>query len=125
MAQIKSPEIVEVERCPHPQCGIAHPRLTIRFSYHSAGKHWVLAFCASCDLGMLAVSDPRDGNTITGSIDEIYPSTQPIAEELPEHARNYLSQAMNSAHAPDGSVMLAGAAVDAMLKDTHNCVPIE
>ena len=58
--------------------------------------------------------DPRDGTT--GPVIEIYPKAEEIDEEIPEQARHYLKQAMESLHAPDGAVMLAASAVDAMLK---------
>lgn len=58
--------------------------------------------------------DPRDNTT--GPVSEIYPKTEEIAEEMPKQARRYLKQAMESLHAPDGAVMLAASAVDAMLK---------
>jgi Domain of unknown function (DUF4145) len=47
----------------------------------------------------------------------MYPPTRSVAEELPEAAKSYLMQAIESLHAPDGAAMLAGASVDAMLKD--------
>lgn len=40
-----------------------------------------------------------------------------VAEELPSRAREFLSQAIASLHAPAGAVMLTASAVDAMLKD--------
>jgi len=40
-----------------------------------------------------------------------------VDADLPEKARAYLAQAINSLHAPAGAVMLAASAVDAMLKD--------
>ena len=46
----------------------------------------------------------------------IYPSVETVPKELPPTARNYLEQAIGTLHAPDGAAMLAGSAVDAMLK---------
>ena len=117
MASIQTTEIDGLERCP--QCGIAHPRVTIQSRHHSNMRHYALAFCASCGGGILAISDLRDENQLNGRIEYIYPSQQHVAEELPERTKNYLSQAITSLHAPDGAVMLAGSAVDAMLKDKN------
>jgi hypothetical protein len=39
-----------------------------------------------------------------------------VAEIVPSPARDFLSQAMGSLHAPAGAVMLTASAVDAMLK---------
>jgi hypothetical protein len=49
-------------------------------------------------------------------ITEIYPSGKSVAPSIPERARNYLTQAISSMHAPSGAVMLAASAVDSMLK---------
>ena len=46
----------------------------------------------------------------------MYPSTSSANNDIPERARTYLQQAMETIHAPAGSVMLAASAVDAMLK---------
>ncbi|MEO7680189.1 MAG: hypothetical protein ABIS14_05775, partial [Sphingomonas sp.] len=47
---------------------------------------------------------------------EIIPQVKSIDADVPLRARTYLSQAINSLSSPDGAVMLAGSAVDAMLK---------
>ena len=36
---------------------------------------------------------------------------------MPERAKNFLKQAYESRHAPDGALMLAASSIDAMLKD--------
>lgn len=46
----------------------------------------------------------------------MFPSSTEVDETLPERAREYLTQALNSLSAPAGAVMLAASAVDAMLK---------
>ncbi len=51
------------------------------------------------------------------TISEIYPSSITVDDAIPERARNYLNQSMNSVHAPAGAVMLAASAVDSMLKE--------
>lgn len=54
-----------------------------------------------------------------GEVMGIYPSIEGIDISIPDRARNYLSQARDSLHAPSGAVMLAAAAVDAMLKEKN------
>lgn len=49
-------------------------------------------------------------------ISEIYPAPMQVDGALPPTAKEYLTQAINSLHAPAGSVMLCASAVDAMLK---------
>lgn len=51
-----------------------------------------------------------------GTVSEIYPFPQMVDDSLPDRAKRYLEQAVNSIHAPSGAVMLAASAVDAMLK---------
>jgi hypothetical protein len=48
---------------------------------------------------------------------EIFPDAQHVSEDLPERAKIYLQQAYDSLHAPDAAAMVAGSAVDAMLKE--------
>lgn len=49
-------------------------------------------------------------------ITQMWPAPQTVADELPERAKAYLSQAISSIHAPVGAVVTAASAVDAMLK---------
>lgn len=49
-------------------------------------------------------------------IDTIIPSLKTVDSELPEAARRYLQQAFETLHAPDAAAVMAGSAVDAMLK---------
>lgn len=49
-------------------------------------------------------------------VSEVYPAPVQVDEALPPTAKEYLTQAINSLHAPAGSVMLCASAVDAMLK---------
>lgn len=46
----------------------------------------------------------------------IWPNARVVADEIPNSARRYLAQAIDTLHAPDGAVLLAASAVDAMLK---------
>lgn len=50
----------------------------------------------------------------------IYPSTKQAHEDIPVIARTFLQQAYETLHAPDAAAVMAGSAVDAMLKH-HNC----
>lgn len=62
---------------------------------------------------MILVCAPNDPNH---HISSIWPTPIEVAAELPERAREFLSQAVASLHAPAGAVMLTASAVDAMLK---------
>jgi hypothetical protein len=47
----------------------------------------------------------------------MYPMLPDVDADLPARARKYLEQAHDTLHAPDAAAMLAGSAVDAMLKE--------
>ena len=49
-------------------------------------------------------------------IEEIFPISQEAHEDIPEPARRFLQQALETLHAPDAAAVMAGSAVDAMLK---------
>lgn len=55
-------------------------------------------------------------NEERGEVGELYPAPIMLDEALPQRARTFLEQAVNSLHAPAGSIMLSASAVDAMLK---------
>ncbi len=103
-------------RCQH--CSVANPNLRMAWSVETHGhsganpRQWVIYQCATC--GGLITTASRKGQG-TGVV-EIYPSATTVSEDLPPKAQQFLSQAIDSLHAPAGAVMLAASAVDAMLK---------
>lgn len=102
-------------RCPH--CSIHRPSLASQVSFdtrdHRATvlRHWRVYVCANCG-GPVLAGHP-DGHP---TLDEFYPSSESVAAEVPARAASFLQQAIDSAHSPDGAVMLCASAVDAMLK---------
>jgi hypothetical protein len=50
-------------------------------------------------------------------IETLYPAARSAAVEIPDPARTYLQQALETLHAPDAAAVMAGSAVDAMLKN--------
>ena len=106
-----------LERCPH--CNVAKPLLhhqwNINTTSHSGagGRTWYTYSCVTCGGVTLTVSPSVKDAHITA----MWPSSPAVAEELPIRAKEFLSQAVASVHAPAGAVMLTASAVDAMLKD--------
>ena len=107
---------LEIDKCPH--CNVDKPNLVTVTSFetrtHTGGRRgfWNIYSCNRCGGAVLAGSDEENG-----FIREVYPSgTQQVDDSIPEPARNYLIQALDSVNAPAGSVMLSASAVDAMLK---------
>lgn len=47
---------------------------------------------------------------------DIYPAPRQAHDDIPQPARQYLQQAFETLHAPDAAAVMAGSAVDAMLK---------
>lgn len=50
---------------------------------------------------------------------EVFPPAKAAHEDLPQAARIFLQQAYDTLHAPDAAAVMAGSAIDAMLKH-HN-----
>lgn len=106
---------LEIERCPH--CNVDKPSLNTATqlateSYDGSRKRqWRVYVCGRCGGAVLAGS-----HTDGGVVREMYPSSTEVHESIPKPAQNYLKQALDSLHAPAGSVMLSASAVDAMLK---------
>jgi len=106
-----------LDRCPH--CNIAKPLLFRQWGADSVDhansnkRFWSTYRCASCG-GILLVVSPSDANK---DITHMWPTPQVVADEVPVRAREFLSQAIASLHAPAGAVMLTASAVDAMLKE--------
>src|ERR1700731_4214427 len=107
-----------------PRCGVKNPALAMMVggfvtkAYDgSNGRVWATYVCSTCG-GMIITSAPgsEPNPASLEMINEILPSPRTVSEVIPEQARQYLTQAQDSLHAPDGAVMLAASAVDAMLK---------
>lgn len=107
---------LELQKCPH--CNVDTPSLQqqwgVNTTAHSGGnqRSWIIYKCTRCG-GLVTAASNRGDLYVT----EIYPSSNQVDGFIPEKARVYLTQALDSLHAPAGAVMLAASAVDAMLKD--------
>lgn len=107
---------LELERCTH--CDIDKPNLIFQWeirtdsSVNDNQRYWAIYKCNRCG-GLITAA----AQTQTGEVLEVYPSEGRINDSIPQSARNYLGQALNSLRAPAGAVMLVASAVDAMLKE--------
>lgn len=116
-------QFLELARCPH--CQTAVPTLASKAEFSTLDhtgrlrRHWRAYVCKSCGgavlAGALAVQI-APGEIRELEIAELYPVHTAVDETVPSRARDFLTQARESIHAPDGAVMLAASAVDAMLK---------
>lgn len=119
-----------LERCPH--CGVAQPNLAyVTYVAYPTVKSetkpcWIIYQCSACHDIVAGISDytatylqQRAAATLDNgpkTANRIIPSSRTIDGYIPPRARRYLEQALASLSAPDGAIMLAGSAVDAMLK---------
>ena len=113
-------EQLQLERCPH--CRVHLPTLTRLFGIPQTTaingdnpRFWTGYACKACGGLVIAWASP-DENGVAGTVEGTLPQQPELSDEIPATARTYLHQAQESLDAPDGAVMLAASAVDAMLK---------
>ncbi len=111
-------EQLPLERCPH--CGAHRPTLekghvlgTKAFD-GSNPRTWATYVCRGC--GGVVMAWSKSAVNAVGPVEGVLPQHEELSDAIPAEARRYLRQAQDSIHAPDGAVMLAASAVDAMLK---------
>lgn len=119
---MKHGQSLDLHRCPH--CNVAKPNLqaantlSTKDDKEANARIWMCYRCTICGGVLLAVApviNPNDPHRM--DITNIWPAPQIVHESVPDRARIFLEQAIASIHAPAGAVMLAGSAVDAMLKE--------
>lgn len=109
-----------VSRCPH--CGIANPQLLklwisdkpLPRATPGSSRVWGLYWCTSC--GNAVSAKGKLNANVGGEVEAIFPTPKLAHEDIPEVARRFLQQAYETLHAPDAAAVMAGSAVDAMLK---------
>ena len=115
-----------VPQCPH--CSISNPvmrQVWDSASYiASSGREnleradgraldmWAVYSCSTCGSLVMVKANPAQG-----FVTAIFPSVKKAHEDLPAMAKIFLQQAFDTLHAPDAAAVMAGSAVDAMLKD--------
>jgi len=104
-----------IARCPH--CGVGRPQVaTLNDLSTRAGRRWAV-FTTTCCGGLLLAQGLNGDGTPNAVIEALYPAARSAAVEIPDPARTYLQQAFETLHAPDEAAVMAGSAVDAMLKN--------
>jgi Domain of unknown function (DUF4145) len=112
-------QLTGLKRCPH--CSIASPHFISAWAsqgptYRSDGGarfNWGSYCCSSCG-SIVTCCALLQGNTATFL--GVFPDAKTAHEDIPEPARTFLQQAYETLHAPDAAAVMAGSAVDAMLK---------
>lgn len=104
-----------IKRCPH--CSVAMPRVSLDNQFETKDhsqlnyRRWGVYVCSSC--GGVVTAWANDWGA---DVQQYFPNSTSVSEDVPEKPRIYLQQANDSLHAPAGAVMLSASAVDAMLK---------
>jgi len=108
--------MLDLDRCPH--CRVSKPTLekiheVVTDNHASSNqRYWRIYKCNFC--GGLVTASSKEYNQ---KVQEIFPEAESVDDAIPERAREYLRQSMESA--PAGAVMLASSAVDSMLKEKN------
>lgn len=119
---------LNLEKCPH--CRRQHPRLDYVYSHSNifaqwpradGGKRhsWGVYVCYSCS-GHIVVRGQQDRleNGEYGiSVEAIFPRPKSVHDSIEGPAAKFLSQALDTLHAPDACVLMCAASIDAMLKE--------
>lgn len=118
--RIGTGQLTCLSRCPH--CGINRPQILVvhtpdRLPRLDGGpvSRWSVYRCTSCGGWITARGDAGD-SVANPLIVEIFPGLPRAHADLPDAARRYLDQAMETLGAPDASAVMSGSAVDSMLK---------
>ncbi len=104
-----------LDRCPH--CGVDKPNLVQVSAFNTSNYNqlvrrlWKVYSCARCG-GVVTASAVSDNSPVL----EMFPSAIEVDSAIPQRAREYLKQSIDSMSAPVGAVILASSSVDAMLK---------
>jgi hypothetical protein len=113
----KLEETLKLQRCPH--CSVDTPNLTTLFSEFTTSSDngdnqrlWRVYICKRCGGVVTAFCYPSDRD-----IYGIFPTIEILSEMIPDKARTFLQQAIDSVFAPAGCVLLCASSVDAMLKE--------
>ncbi|MDP6714134.1 MAG: DUF4145 domain-containing protein [SAR202 cluster bacterium] len=106
---------LDIERCPN--CGVNRPDVsavnsgTTKDFQNENEQFWKIYSCRRCGGIILALSQEENG-----AIVRMYPELDVINDKIPERARAYLKQALDSISAPAASIIVAASSVDSMLK---------
>jgi hypothetical protein len=122
LASLSTSVLDGVELCPY--CGVANPAFFgLWISEQPVSRatrgpifSWATFGCRSCG-GVVLAKGNAYANPASAEVEEIIPAPKTAHEDIPELPRNYLQQAFRTLHAPDAAAVMAGSAVDAMLKE--------
>lgn len=108
-----------VKRCPH--CSVSNPFLVKLWSGRTPNSYnivtsWGAFACSKCG-GLIGATSGMNTDFNPARPKDYFPKSRSAHEDVPEVARKFLQQALDVIHAPDAAAVMAGSAVDAMLKE--------
>ncbi|MGH8710496.1 MAG: DUF4145 domain-containing protein [Burkholderiales bacterium] len=107
--------LLEIPKCPH--CGVDTPHLQYVGGFEPRDARGIQRFWAAYACRRCAGVVMAEANGWNHPVLQMFPNaSHEISDDIPERARAYLTQAMDSIKSPSGAVILAASAVDAMLK---------
>lgn len=112
-----------LRRCPH--CGTADPNIYLIHSPEQPlrrgdggnPRRWALYGCSTCGSAVLAEGNPSEPIASNPQVIRYIPEAKSAHEDLPVTVRRFLDQAFQTIQTPDAAAVMAGSAVDAMLKE--------
>ena len=104
-----------------PYCGTGRPQVAIGQDFGCLGgrldhRRWAVFIITCCGGLLLAQGAEAHPDNAQAPIKALYPTARRGAAEIPETARRFLQEAMETLHAPNAAAVMAGRAGDAMLK---------
>src|SRR5947209_2344326 len=94
---------LKLAKCPH--CSVDTPSIVQKAEFQTRAfdseveQFWKAYVCRRCGRAILAVAFSHNGEVLT-----IFPKPVVVDLSIPEPARTYLIQAIDSLHSPAGSV---------------------
>jgi hypothetical protein len=107
---------LDLKRCPH--CNIANPNIICVSDFETNNANdtypriWLAYVCQSCGGALIGSRNSHSDTAL-----ELFPESRTVNDCLPEKAKQFLIQSLETIHAPAGSIMLSASSIDAMLKE--------
>ena len=117
---VGQPQLSCFPQCPHcalsrPQILLVHNPDPVRALDGTGATGWAAYRCTSC-AGWILVRGYTGFEGRYPIVTQVFPGFKQAHEDLPQSAKVYLNQAMQTLASPDASAVMSGSAVDAMLK---------
>lgn len=106
---------LELKSCPH--CNISTPKISLEKEFNTMSAEtghqrvWAFYVCQNCGGGIIGSRRVNSRLAL-----EIFPKPVKIDKSIPDKAKIFLEQAIDSIRVPAVSIMLSASSIDAMLQ---------